>query len=140
MWTPPRFLRSSVAESSIWGVVNLLIFGSAHRLSIRASRWAPRRSFSYRFSRCSYSHGPSRLGVQKPNKKQCKQICPKLRLVGFLQKCSVRGNSFFLLFKFVIFKGVKTWLFYYSQLNFNEKLRVQKSYRKSGIRYGSVII
>ncbi len=55
-----------------------------------------RRSFSFRFSDCSYSHGPRRLGAQICSKNKYKLACPKLGFEGrFLQKRCVYENSVF---------------------------------------------
>ena len=98
---------------------------------IRASRRAPRRSVWHRFSKSSYSHGPSRLGAQKPTKNLHKQAYHKLRFESeSFQKRSVFESECFMLFKFAIFESVKMWLFHYSQLNFNGTLQVETRHRK----------
>ena len=121
----PELVRSSVLESLL-----LACSTSPDRVRARGGQIckseAPRRSVWHRFSKSSYSHGPSRLGFQKPTKHVYKQAYHKLRVErDSFQKRSVFDHECFLLFKFVIFESVKMWLFHYSQLNFKGTLQVQ---------------
>ena len=126
----PELVRSSLLESLL-----LLCFTSPDRVRARGGQIckseAPRRSVWHRFSKSSYSHGPSRLGAQKHSKNNYKQASHKLRFESeSFQKRCVFEHACFLLFKFAIFESVKMWLFHYSQLNFNGTLPVQTRHRK----------
>jgi len=130
---PPQaseLARSSLLESLLLGCLT-----SPDRVRARGGQIckseAPRRSVWHRFSKSSYSHGPSRLGVQKHSKNNYRQASHKLRFESdSFQKRCVFEHACFLLFKFAIFESVKMWLFHYSQLNFNGTLQVRTRHRK----------
>ena len=138
-WSPKEFRRGVVLRGRGTGFDTLAVFGaflfqSGSSRSLRGSTGTPRRCFSVRFSKCSYSHGASRLGVQKPSKNWYRVACRKLCFKGPLaSKRSIFERSSFLLLKGLTLENVKMLLFHYSQLTFHEGLAVHKILRNPKI-------